>query len=180
MGGAPPDSNGKYIRIEPLALFFNPFIWVLWKLGCIEAALTVACSRENRDAAEREQRNPQGIQSLNLTNCGLHGSLLVWDRCQWVSACAQQGLYDTLGIRYGRVNHFLSYDCRKAPPSVSSTPVSRQSRSPLWIMAMNACLFARFLRVWMPLGAMGSFSHMIAACGTTFTARDACELWYCK
>lgn len=35
--GGPPDSNGKYIRIEPLHCL-DPFLWILWKLGCIEAA----------------------------------------------------------------------------------------------------------------------------------------------
>lgn len=34
--GSPPDSNGKYIRIDPVRCL-DPFIWVLWKLGCIDA-----------------------------------------------------------------------------------------------------------------------------------------------
>lgn len=34
--GTPPDSKGKYILIEPLRCL-DPFMWVLWKLGCIEA-----------------------------------------------------------------------------------------------------------------------------------------------
>lgn len=35
--GGPPDGNGKYIHLEPLRCL-DPFVWVLWKLGCIEAA----------------------------------------------------------------------------------------------------------------------------------------------
>ena len=35
--GGPPDSTGTYICIEPLRCL-DPFVWILWKLGCIEAA----------------------------------------------------------------------------------------------------------------------------------------------
>ncbi len=35
--GGPPDSSGTYIRIEPLRCL-DPFVWVLWKMGCIEVA----------------------------------------------------------------------------------------------------------------------------------------------
>lgn len=34
--GGPTDSSGKYIHIEPLRCL-DPFVWILWKLGCIEA-----------------------------------------------------------------------------------------------------------------------------------------------
>jgi GTPase SAR1 family protein len=34
--GAPPDGNGKYIHLEPLRCL-DPFVWILWKLGYIEA-----------------------------------------------------------------------------------------------------------------------------------------------
>lgn len=35
--GGPPDSHGKYVHLEPLHCL-DPFIWILWKLGCLEAA----------------------------------------------------------------------------------------------------------------------------------------------
>ncbi|HEX7733621.1 MAG TPA: hypothetical protein VF458_02115 [Ktedonobacteraceae bacterium] len=34
--GGPPDSKGKYVYLEPLHCL-DPFVWALWKLGCIEA-----------------------------------------------------------------------------------------------------------------------------------------------
>lgn len=34
--GGPPDGNGKYVYLEPLHCL-DPFVWVLWKLGCIDA-----------------------------------------------------------------------------------------------------------------------------------------------
>jgi hypothetical protein len=35
--GGPPDSNGLYIDINPLRCL-DPFVWILWQLGYIEAA----------------------------------------------------------------------------------------------------------------------------------------------
>lgn len=34
--GGPPDSSGKYVHLEPLRCL-DPFVWILWKLGCIDA-----------------------------------------------------------------------------------------------------------------------------------------------
>ena len=34
--GGPPDASGRYIHLETLRCL-DPFVWVLWKLGCIEA-----------------------------------------------------------------------------------------------------------------------------------------------
>lgn len=34
--GSPPDSSGFYVRVDPLRCL-DPFVWMLWKLGCIPA-----------------------------------------------------------------------------------------------------------------------------------------------
>jgi len=42
--GAPPDGNGHYVNLEPQRCL-DPFVWMLWKLGFIEAAQSLQPSQ---------------------------------------------------------------------------------------------------------------------------------------
>ncbi|HEU0000853.1 MAG TPA: hypothetical protein VFQ36_08145 [Ktedonobacteraceae bacterium] len=94
---------------------------------------------------------------------------------------ASEGLYDTQGMRYRRVNRFLSYEPPEgAPASEFNSRIAPISLS--FVYNGDERLLIR--KVFTGQDVVGRngvfFAHLIAGLPRSFTARDAIRLWYCS
>ena len=93
---------------------------------------------------------------------------------------ASEGLYDTQGMRYRRVNRFLSYE----PPEGAPISEFNSRIAPISLSFVHngdeRLLIRKVFTGQDVVGRNGAFfAHLIAGLPREFTARDAIRLWYC-
>ena len=109
------------------------------------------------------------------SNAGL-GSMQMGYRVR----AASEGLYETQGMRYRRVDHYLRYEL---PQGININDFDTRTAPTSFAFVFNGEERLLVRKVFKGRDAAGRnsvfFTHLIAGLPPSFTARDAIRLWYC-